>query len=376
MVASPGSGTTGVSGQTKGSGSSDSERKKRSKPKAEAKSIETGKQKTFTNPDKLRNQIFQGEKGGPNISFEDYHNQLFDSISENKISKGEGALTLAEKQDYIDKSFDIKENPPIGGIQFNPEYALQRGFVPEGVPTLSQLRSGEVSGAQARASDRRASKEADLAQQVQTGAITPEQISSLSPTQQAELLEDSGAGLDFEQAAGAGAAAAVPGIVGGIATGAAAGAGFGAIGGPIGAGIGAVGGALVGGITAYLVGVRSNLKSQATQNISISKDNLTSVQTNLRALITDTNQNPGHAAENVQLFNSQLARLDKANSQLYLETRGNIYKFLGKDGRGELESFEIFNSPGGARELLVSNMQIALLNPDPTKSLITIEDIE
>lgn len=152
---------------------------------------------------------------------------------------------------------------------------------------------------------------------------------------------------------------------------ASAGAAGGAVAGSFIPGVGNVLGAIGG----FLTGFIANLRSQASGRIEAASQNVEKVETNIRALITDTNMNPGNAARNTQLFNAQLNRLDSAYAQLRMETRSNLNKFLDKDGTPQLERFEIFNSPGGARQILTSQMQTAVLNPNPNINLITVDEL-
>jgi len=178
-------------------------------------------------------------------------------------------------------------------------------------------------------------------------------------------------GVDWKQALGSGVTATLPGIAGGVAVGGTGGAYAG--------GIGAVPGAIIGGIVGavggFVGGIISNLKAQRGGEISAVSQSLKTRTTNLRALVTATNQDPGSAADNLMLFNEQLALLDRDHGKLKLETQSNLNKFLGRDGTPELARYDVFNSPGGTREYLVAQMQQAILNPDPNKSAITLSDV-
>lgn len=403
MVASPGSGKTGgVSGQTrgKGKGSGDDEKSKKKRnapPKANKpqyterpeianKPTPVGSKTPLLDPEGKKINLPEGvtapqrfsiareEPGQRNlvnreVSSQDYFNDKFASIEEGFKQRGKPPLTLEEKNDYIIKSLTINSSGVTG--QFNPEYMLQRGFVPEGVPTFSEVQAGQTALDKGNKGNTGANVE--TAQQAsQVGQLTPEAITSMTTEQIAELspeekqmaLEVANAnGIDLSrdisigQALATGAAAAVPGAIGGAL-----------VAGPVGAAVGAIG--------TFVGGVVASLRTQAGKDIDIHKTDLNTARTNLKALITDNNTNPAHASENIQLFNHQLAIIDKAQAQLKLEARTNLNKFVGKSGKVELVQFELFNSPGGSRDLLIRQMQDSMLNPDPSKALITMEDIE
>lgn len=278
------------------------------------------------------------------VSATDYYNYIFTGIEEARATRGERPLTPAEKQDYIIKSlsnqFNTKGNAGADTEIFKNRQA-ELGI--ENVPTPQNLPEG-VSPNQAA--------NANLSSQV--GNTNPE---NLSPE-----------GLKVAAALGTGASYAVPGVASGLIGGAT----IGALGGPV----GAVGGALLGGVGAFVTGFISNLRSQAGSKITSANSSATEIEKNLRAIITDTNSNPANASQNLDLFNYQLARLDKAHDMLVLETRSNTFKFLGKNGIAELEKFEIFDSVGGGRETLIRLMQEAVNIPDPTKVLLSMDEIE
>lgn len=189
------------------------------------------------------------------------------------------------------------------------------------------------------------------------GAVEASQIAAqqraqelLSQLGQNSNLQGESAQIDIGQALASGLTAAVPGVIGGAAVGSFAG------------GIGAIPGAVIGGIGAFLGGAVSNVRGQYSGEISAEVQNVRSGTTNLRAIVAATN--PGNADQMVPLFNFQLAKIDEANNNLYLTTRSNTAKFVGKDGRSELERFEIFNLPGGQREILTRAMVLAMAGQD------------
>lgn len=172
------------------------------------------------------------------------------------------------------------------------------------------------------------------------------------------------------QALASGVGTAAPAAIGGAISGAAAGAITGAP-----SGVGALPLAVVGAIGGFLVGVRNNLKSQSSQEIRNAQINLKLREKNIRALITDTNQNPQNAAENLALLNEQLSLIQRDYGKLKLDTQRNLNKFLGEDGSPELERYTIFYETGGQRDFLLREMQQALINPNPAKNLVTFEDL-
>lgn len=200
----------------------------------------------------------------------------------------------------------------------------------------------------------------NLEEQRRAGQAIAGAVGQLSPEVMADLQSKN---PNFQQAIQAGLATAAPGVVGGAAVGLATG---GAASLPL---------AAVGGIGGFIAGVRSNLKSQTSDEIRKSSIALREREQNLRALITNTNQNPANAAENLMLFNEQLSMIERDRAKLKLQTQQNLNKFLGEDGSPELERYEIFYSAGGSRDLLLREMQIALVNPNPSKNLISFEDL-
>jgi len=206
-------------------------------------------------------------------------------------------------------------------------------------------------------------------QQVSQGIQLAQQIGQ-QPQNPVELAPEK---VNVGQAIASGLTTAAPvavsGIIGGAVAGGTAGLGFGAI-------PGAIGGGLLGGIGGFLQGVRSNIKNQRSEAATTAKLAQVDIEQNLRALITDTNAHPENAAENLGLFNSQLDLMRAKHAKLYAETKSNVNKFVGEDGTPELERYELFYQPGGARDYIVSQMQIALMNPDPSKNFLTNEDLK
>jgi len=81
---------------------------------------------------------------------------------------------------------------------------------------------------------------------------------------------------------------------------------------------------------------------------------------------------PTYAAQGLTDFNYQMALMSRS----YQETKlnDNAARNFGKDATPELARFEIFYSPGGAAEQYIRDAQMALLNPNPSKSFITYEE--
>lgn len=222
------------------------------------------------------------------------------------------------------------------------------------------------------------------------GEITPallqaQNLKSFKEQQQQALISQIGAdnaallgnnnigasNINLGQAIGAGLTGAIPGVVGGAAAGAVGGA---AIGG-IGAIPGAVGGALVGGVGSILNGVRGDIKKQMTEEVSARALSASKIQANLKALVTDTNQNPQNAAANLEMFNYQMALMKQEHAKLKADTNRNLNKWLGADGTRELQRYELFYAPGGQAELLEQRMRIAILSPNANDLFLDNTDL-
>lgn len=198
----------------------------------------------------------------------------------------------------------------------------------------------------------------ELTQMAQQGLLTPNELNAIQ-----------GANVDVGQAIGAGVAGVIPGLIGGAAGGAAIGA--------AGAGVGAIPGAVIGGIggalTGFLTSIRSNIKSQQTSQFAADQTALSKGQTFLKSLITDTNQNPQNAAENIELFYQTLNLIDAAHVKTWRDSQENLNKFLGNDGTQQLAKFNTFDDT--MRTYYVNQFLAALNTPDPNRSLITVEDL-
>lgn len=200
-------------------------------------------------------------------------------------------------------------------------------------------------------------------------------VQGLQQAQQEQLVAEQsqqvqGASPDIGQALGAGLAATVPGLVGGAAAGAIAGAPIGGVG----AIPGAIGGAAVGGVGAFLVGVRSNIKQQQSQQFAADQAALTKGTRYLNTLIADTHANPQNAEENIELFYKTLNMIDAAHAKTQKDSQEDLNKWLGEDGTAELAKFEIFDST--LRQTYITKFNMALLNPDPRKVALSQDNID
>lgn len=273
---------------------------------------ETPAKKSLTSP-----EVFKNEKG---------------NLSGITLPDGRTFLGLSpEEVNQVNEGYQKKTTPP-------------KGTQPVG--TAANLEQQQAQGAQ-------------LAQSIDAQSALADRIEA-QPTQP-----------NYGQALGAGVANVIPGLVGGVVAGAAGGAVIG--------GVGAIPGAVIGGVAGaigtFVSGVKSDLKGQLSGELSAKSLTVTKAERNLRALVTDTNQNPANAAQNLELFNAQLALLDREHGALILETNRDLNKWLSQDGTTQLQRYELFNSQGGTRDFLKMQMQSALLNPNPAVNLITMEDL-
>lgn len=172
-------------------------------------------------------------------------------------------------------------------------------------------------------------------------------------------------GIDISQAAGT----AATGVIGGLVTGAIGGATAGAIGGPIGAG----GGAAIGAVGGLIMGIRSNIKSQISQDISSKSIELSKGERNLRFVISDLNQG-GNPTTDVTLFYENVGAIQQAYSQLKLDTQQNLAKFTGNDGTPELTRYKIFFEQ--TLPLLERELAQGVANPNPSRILVDNSEVE
>ena len=144
------------------------------------------------------------------------------------------------------------------------------------------------------------------------------------------------------------------------------GAGLGAIGGAVGgAGVGAVPGAAIGGATGFIggfiSGFTSKLKQDANENIQAEYSTLPINTRNMRQLIIDAKTDPMGASD---AFNNQLAAIDQAYVDVFMESQESLAKFNSVDAQVELQKFANFYAPGGLRDIYVGRMRSVLLNPN------------
>lgn len=199
---------------------------------------------------------------------------------------------------------------------------------------------------------------AQLTQMAAQGMLTPQELQAIT-----------GNSIDVGQAAGAGLMASVPTAIGGAVAGATAGAIAGSsvpiAGTLIGAGAGAIGG--------FLVAMRGNIKEQQSESFAADQAALSKGQMMLRGLITDTNQHPENAAENIQLFYQTLNMIDAAHAKTWKDSQENLNRFLGNDGTEQLAKFEVFNST--MRQFYIQRFNTALAQPNPGVNMVTADDL-
>jgi hypothetical protein len=211
-----------------------------------------------------------------------------------------------------------------------------------------------------------ARKQAENQQQIQR--LT--QLAQQGLLTQDELQTITGSKLDVGQVLGAGVTGVVPGIIGGAVAGGVAGA----VVGGVGAIPGAVGGAIIGGIGTFLSSIRGNIKSQQVGEFSADQTALSKGERYLRSLITDTNQNPQNAPENIAMFYHTLNMIDAAHAKTWKDSQEDINKFLGNDGTPQLAKFDTFDAT--MRNYYINRFEVALLQPNPNEILITNEDLD
>jgi len=297
-------------------------------------------------PSPLREVLLPQSKPFPNIT-----------IPEEKKTQ-----VLREGTGVIDETGKLVSGAPSGVIL--PDGRMLLGVNPADVEKISKAEEAKTAlpeGA-VEASDVAAKKE-----QIRKGIILSEQVGDIDVNQPIATSPD------VSQAVGAGLTAIAPEA----ARFAAAGAGIGLLGGPAapvtvpaGAAIGATAGAIGG----FLSGFISNLRGQLGGELTAKGQSVTKAERNLRALITDTNQNPANAINNLAAFNQQLALVETEYGDLKLETSRSLNKWLSKDGTEQLQRYELFYSSGGSRDFLIREMQVALLNPNPSKNFMLLED--
>ena len=69
-------------------------------------------------------------------------------------------------------------------------------------------------------------------------------------------------------------------------------------------------------------------------------------------------------------------REPKKKEWMMSEVTGIELYRLGEDGKRQMEKYEVFYSAGGMRDILVMQMQQAILNPDPNKQLMGLNEAQ
>ena len=248
-----------------------------------------------------------------------------------KTPAGDTLLGLTDKQARDMLAIYTKQQAPIAGTVEAQTAELQRGF--------------QKSGAK-------------LAADIGNFQVNPEDIEAFQP--------------DLGRTLGAG----VTGAIGGVVQGAAGGALLGSAGAGVGAVPGALAGAGIGAIGGIYSGAKSSIATQLAGEISSGRTVIERIQTNLGSIVTDTNQNPNNAAENLQMFNAQLKIAEEAYIKLQKEVKRDVNQFLDKDATEVLVKFELFYAAGGQKDFFENQMTAALMNPDPTKLLLSNTEIE
>lgn len=184
---------------------------------------------------------------------------------------------------------------------------------------------------------------------------TPDQQAIIPPGQAGEAA-----------AAGLGKVASISGATGagGVIGGVIGGAGGSVVPGP-GTAAGAIGGAVIGGAVAnFIEGAIGNLKNNANEGIAAEYSTLPHSARNLRYLTADMNK--GITPDlTYKAFKDQLDAVDQSYANLNSESRLFRNKFLGTNTITELKDFKDFYAAGGQRDVLVSRMNEALINPNP-----------
>lgn len=171
--------------------------------------------------------------------------------------------------------------------------------------------------------------------------------------------------IDYGEALTTGVTGAIPRALSyGTGIGVATALGGTAVGGPAGTIIGGAAGFAAGFVGGIASGIISNMKKQRTDTISGQKETLTEGKTNLQDWVTLAKMNPAQRQEALNQFNTQLILIERAYGQMKIDSQNDVLKF--NTAKDDLAEFEAFYSVGGERERLISEMQMALLNPvDP-----------
>ena len=172
--------------------------------------------------------------------------------------------------------------------------------------------------------------------------------------------------LDYEQAVKSAIAGLGPAVVTGAGAGLAAGlatagptAGLSV---PVGVAIGTTAGLISG----FIAGFKSNLKIQRKDMLTGEATNIRKIESNMLKHIMNVDKG-GDPYEWLEMFNDQMSIADENNARLTLETTDDLSLWLGEDGKTQMEKYEIFYSDGGARDLLILQMQEAIRSPNPNR---------
>ena len=287
------------------------------------------------------------------------------------------AAAKKKKEEEEKKKEEQVITPPV-----QPQVPPPKERVPEPTPKYGQVavdvgggRSIVVPRAMAEqmagrgqglVQETKTQEEALREQQLQKGAELAQTVGQLSPEILAQIERGE---IDIGQVLGGGLAAALPGVAGGAVGGAIAGAPVGGIG----AIPGAIGGAVIGGVGAFIAGARSNLKSQKSGLVQAGSGSLSDGEKNLRKFVTAANKDPANAAEYNTMFNEQLSYIERDWGILQLDSSGFLKDISGVDATPQRADYQRFYDT--TRPFLITQMQMAMLNPDPNKNFLTMEEM-
>ncbi len=202
-------------------------------------------------------------------------------------------------------------------------------------------------------------KAVQLEEQQRKGIGLAQGIGTLNPdiTSQKERQ-----GLDLKQLGGAAVGGIAPSVAGGAVAGGAAIAGVGA----------ATGGLAIAGLSALAITrIASNLKAQQQGKITAGGQSLKDNQQTLNKLITLSNTDPANADIYAGMFNEQLSYIERDYGILQLDTEGFLKDITGADGTPQLADYQRFYD--SQRDLYITRMQAALINPNPTSDISLLE---
>ncbi len=172
--------------------------------------------------------------------------------------------------------------------------------------------------------------------------------------------------LSFEQAAKSSLAGIAPAVATGAGIGLTAGL---ATAGPtagLSVPVGVAIGTTVGLISGFVGGFISNLETQRADMLKGEATNVKKIESNLLKHIMNVDKG-GDPYAWLEMFNDQMLIADEDYARLTLKSSDELSLWLGEDGHTQMEKYEIFYSDGGARELLVLQMQEAIRSPNPNR---------